>query len=141
MTVLADQVLPLFNYPTGTYHIGFGPGDPVSGGGGPPLVIPDGTKTCDIEVQRCTTLTPTIWPNAATTLETISYVSADGGVTWIQSAASKAGGGISFRKDGVTEVDFAPMGGPLPAGTNRLYRCKFIVENGPLRTSGNVIVD
>lgn len=141
MTVLADRVIPLDDYPAGTYRIGFGPGNPVSGGGGPPLVIPNGTKTCDIEVQRCTTLTPTIWPNVDTKLETIAEVSADGGATWIESARSKAGGGISFRKDGVTEVDFAPMGGPLPVGENRLYRCTFIISGPVLRTSANVIVD
>jgi hypothetical protein len=136
MTVLADQIIPLANYPTGTMRIGFGPGQ-----GGNPLLVPDTTKSCDIQVQRCTTATPTIWPNAATILETIPEISVDGGVTWIEAGRSKAGGGISFGKDGVTEIAFAASGGFLPVGTNRLYRCTFIIVNGPLRTSANVIVD
>jgi hypothetical protein len=140
MAILKDNVIPLGNYAPNTYQVGFGQGP------NGPLTVPDTTTSCDISLQRCTTPTPTIWPETDITIETIPECSADGGVTWIEAGRSKPGGGISFKKDGVTEEPWSRSGGSLPSGTNRLWRCTVIVvdasgQNRSVHTSARVEVD
>lgn len=123
------QVLPLANYSNGTRNAG-------------PIDIASDVTSIDFSVQRCTTATPTVWPNASTTLEIIPEVSLDGGSTWIEAGRSFSEGGIStFR--GV-EVAFAKSGGYVPpqvGNTTRQYRVTTIIAGGPLRTSATVEVN
>jgi hypothetical protein len=147
--VLQDQVLKLASYPPGTYPIGFGQG--AQG----PLQVPDvdpadgsPVTVCDVAVQRCTTNTPNVWPEADIFVDTIPQVSLDGGQTWSECGAARGqAGGIQVFKG--AQVAWSPSGGGLPAGVNgipRLWRCTFIVtdasgQNRPIRTSVRVQID
>lgn len=119
-------VLPLANYSNGTRTAG-------------PIDIADDVTHVDFNIQRCTTLTPTIWSLSTTTLEIIPEVSLDGGSTWIEAGRSSSAGGISFGKHG-EEVAFAIGGGSLPAGVNRQYKATTIIAGGPLRSTATVEV-
>jgi hypothetical protein len=123
------QVLPLGNYPNQSRTLG-------------PIDIADDVTSCDISVQRCTTATPTIWPNVTTVLANTPQVSVDGGATWIEAGASVSPGGIStFR--GV-EVAWGISGGSLPPAVNgitRQYRVNIVITGGPCRTSATFEVN
>lgn len=122
------QVLPLANYANGTRVLG-------------PIDIADDVTSVDFSIARCTTPTPTIWPNASTTLEVIPEVSVDGGVTWVEAGRFASAGGIAQGKGGVGEATVTIGGGSLPAGTNRQYRVTTIIGGGPLRSSATVEVN
>lgn len=122
------QVLPLNNYANGTRNLG-------------PLDIASDVTVIDFNIQRCTTATPTIWPNASTTLVITPEVSLDGGATWIEAGKSTNVGGISLFRG--TEVAFARSGGFIPPevnGITRQYRVSTLIAGGPLRTSATVEV-
>lgn len=118
------QVLPLNNYPNQTRVLG-------------PIDIADDVTSCDISVQRCTTATPTIWPNVTTVLAITPEVSVDGEQTWVEAGASISPGGISPAKGG-GEAAFGVSGGGLPAAVNgitRRYRNTVVITGGPIRTT------
>ena len=124
------QVLPLNNYANGTRQLG-------------PIDLASDVTSVLFSIQRCTTATPTVWPNASTTLEIIPEVSLDGGVTWIEAGRTTNVGGIQLSKFG-TELAFALSGGYLPAevgGVTRQYRVQTTIAGGPLRTSASVEVN
>lgn len=120
------QVLPLANYSNGTRNFG-------------PIAIDDAVTSIDFSIARCTTATPTIWPNVSTTLEIIPEVSLDGGSTWIECGRSLSTGGISTFKG--NEVTHTITGGSIPAGANRQYRLTTTIAGGPLRSSATVEVN
>jgi hypothetical protein len=121
------QVLPLANYANGTRVLG-------------PIDIADDVSSVDISIARCTTPTPTIWPNASTVVTITPEVSIDGGVSWSEAGKSVSGGGISIGRSG-SEIPFSLSGGSLPAGTGRKYRCTVDIAGGPLRSSATVEVN
>ena len=124
------SVLPLGNYANGTRQLG-------------PIDLASDVTSVLFSIQRCTTATPTVWPNASTTLEIIPEVSLDGGVTWIEAGRTTNVGGIQLSKFG-TELAFALSGGYLPAevgGVTRQYRVQTTIAGGPLRTSASVEVN
>lgn len=98
-----------------------------------PVNIPDDASVADVSVQRCTTATPDIWANEATTVIcALQYrVGTD---EWFNGPASTSTGGIAHGKHGA-EVPFMLMGGTLPAGTDRQVRGTLSSSDGPLRTS------
>lgn len=123
------QVLPLNNYANGTRNLG-------------PIDVASDVTTIDFSIQRCTTATPTIWPNITTTLEITPEVSLDGGVTWVEAGKSTSAGGISTFHG--AEVAFALSGGYIPpevGGVTRKYRVTTVIAGGPLRTSASVEVN
>ena len=123
------QVLPLNNYANGTRQLG-------------PLDLASDVTSVLFSIQRCTTATPTVWPNVTTTLEITPEVSLDGGSTWIEAGKTTNVGGIQPSKFG-TELAFALSGGGLPAevgGVTRQYRVQTVIAGGPLRTSATVEV-
>lgn len=122
------QVLPLANYPNQTRTLG-------------PIDIADDVTSVDFSIARCTTATPTIWPNASTTLDVLPEVSIDGGVSWIEAGRFSTWGGIAAGKGGVGEAAFTIGGGSLPVGTNRQYRVTITIGGGPLRSSATVEVN
>lgn len=126
--VSSVQVLPLANYPNGTRVLG-------------PIDFADDVTSVDFSIARCTTATPTIWPNVSTTLDVVPEVSVDGGVTWTEAGAFHSYGGIASGKGGVGEAAFTIGGGSLPAGTNRQYRVTVTIGGGPLRSSATVEVN
>jgi len=123
------QVLPLNNYANGTRNFG-------------PIDVASDVTSIDFSIQRCTTATPTIWPNTSTTLTITPEVSLDGGTTWIEAGKSENQGGISFFKG--NEVAFSRSGGFIPpevGGVTRRYRLTTVIAGGPLRTSATVEVN
>src|SRR4051812_42143110 len=123
------QVLPLGNY-SGSHSAG-------------PIDVADDVTSVDFSVARCTTATPTIWPNTATTLRVVPQMSIDGGLTWIECGAFTAQGGIGLGKGGV-ESPFSIGGGSLPApvnGITRRYQVTATITNGPLRSSMTIEVN
>lgn len=124
------QVLPLNNYANGERVLG-------------PIEVADDVTTIDFNIQRCTSATPTVWPNASTTLDIIPEVSTDGGNTWSEAGKSTNVGGIQQAKGG-GELAFARSGGSLPPAVNgiaRQYKVTTIIAGGPLRTSATVEVN
>src|SRR4051812_33247046 len=105
-----------------------------------PFAVPNGLAGFQIIMARCTTATPTIWPNAATTAEVHFQFSWDGGVTWSDPNANMAGpvgGGIQSGRSGemaswISQWRFNPA---APTHLQGFVR----VTNGPLRTSVQVI--
>lgn len=122
------QVLPLANYPNGT-HGPFGPID-----------LADDVTSSDFSIARCTTATPTIWPNVTTTIQVLPEVSIDGGVTWQGAGGFSSAGGIAFAHNG-SEQPFAKGGGNLPIATGRKFRVTAIIAGGPLRSSATVEIN
>lgn len=125
MAILSrDVVIPLADYPTGerTFTLNN---------------LDDSAQSFRMELARCTTATPDIWPNAATEIRFRLLVSVDNGQTWIPSGGAGAGGGIQIRRDG-TEAPLTVLSAGLIPGTKRRLRLYIEVINGPLRTSGTL---
>ena len=120
------QVLPLANYANGTRNIG-------------PIDIADNVQSIDFNIQRCTTATPTIWPNSTTILDYASEMSIDGG-PWQPAGGFTASGGIGFDKQH-NEAPFTLGGGTLIAGINRQYRATLTISGGPLRSTATAEVN
>lgn len=123
------QVLPLNNYANGVRQSGS-------------IDVADDVTSILFTIQRCTTATPTIWPNVTTTLEILPELSLDGGSTWTEVGRTTNVGGIQLSKFG-TELAFAASGGYLPPAENgitRQYRVRTTIAGGPLRTSATAEV-
>lgn len=119
-------VLPLADYPNGTQSFG-------------PVAVADGVTVINLSLTRHTTATPTIWPNASTTLNLSSEISTDGGTTWRSFAGFGSNGGTAFNDDG-TESAASSITLSLPAATNRQIRGTVTIAGGPLRSSGIITV-
>jgi hypothetical protein len=96
-----------------------------------PVTLPNGLTSLKITIKRCTTATPTIWPNAATTIKASLFVSVDGGVNWIASGSLTSAGGIYVR-NGVEVPNTILEVVPIPTGTSRQIKATITVANGPL---------
>jgi hypothetical protein len=124
------QILPLGNYPNGPQNFG-------------PIEVASDVTSILFSIQRCTSLTPTIWPNASTTLDVIPEVSLDGGLTWFEAGRTTNVGGIQQARQG-GELGFSQSGGFLPAqvgATPRQYKVSTNVGGGPIRTAITVEVN
>ena len=122
------QIFPLNNYPNGV-HGPFGPVD-----------LADDVTSVLMSVARCTTPTPTIWPNESTVLDVLPEVSTDGGSTWTEAGRSVSPGGIYVSPRNNQEVAFSQSGGSLPVATGRKYRVTVTITGGPLRSSATIEV-
>lgn len=119
-------VLPLANYPAGTRVIG-------------PVALGDALSRLRIEVQRCTSAAPTVWPSADARLATRWEISLDGGATWGDWIVTEDLGGISVSPKTGLEVPLLTIDGQMPAGTNRQLRAT-IDLSAVIRTSAVVDV-
>jgi len=121
MTTLIDHV-PI-NQPTGTHTYGA-------------YNVPDGVSSATLRIARCTTATPTFWPNASTTVDAKAMMSFDNGATFpYQVATISSKGGIVTHPDTgeqVTETGVSVTGVRL--GANRKIQATITVTNGPLVT-------
>ena len=105
-----------------------------------PDVEPGATRWA-LFLDRCTTATPTIWPNVSTTLKIDAEMSTDGGVTWeYASGSSPSPGGIQIGSDGVMVGENAVYehSAYLRPAPSRRLRISVVIAGGPLRTSGSV---
>lgn len=76
------------NLPSGTQNI-------------PTTALPVEVTSLTISIARCTTATPTVWPDIATTLSLQLEISVDGGENWTPGGGLTAVGGIALNKHGV----------------------------------------
>lgn len=125
MGILSRTVtIPLADYPNGTRSFTVNS-------------VSDAATAFAVELARCTSADPTIWPDAATEVRIEVAVSTDNGKTYVPQAAVGIVGGIWVLKDG-TESTRTRLNVPLPAGTRRRLRITATVAGGPLRTQGTV---
>jgi hypothetical protein len=117
--------LPLANYPNGSRSTSF-------------RSIPDNATRISVEVARCTTADPTIWPNASTMLDLSIDLSTDGGNTFLRATSGQIAGGIQPGLHGqeatVTRISMVD----IPPGTGRSVRLSAVISGGPLRTFGTI---
>lgn len=125
MARLKDTVIPLGDYPTGVHEYG-------------PLTIANDVGKIGIDIARCTSADPTIWPNVATTIAVRSEISYDNGQTWQGAGAFTAQGGIHVRGDG-SELQSTYFMVRIQPGHNRRFRGTITIDNGPLRTLGSLV--
>lgn len=116
MSVLIDH--QAVNVATGSQDLG-------------PVNLPDGLSTLTIRIARCTTPTPTIWPDVATSISVGLFVSVDNGANWIASGSLTSTGGIVVRL-GVESPETVMDVSPLPVGNGRQVKATVAVQNGPL---------
>jgi len=125
MTVLRDQSFPLDDYATGIYNI-------------PASIVGSWVTNIYVEIVRCTTENPTIWPNENSEISYRQELSFDNGQTWVAGGGFGAFGGIYIRKDN-TEAQISSFVVGIPPeqdGRNRRLRGTIEIINGPIRTEG-----
>lgn len=105
------------------------------------LVIPQSAwpgafLSATISLNRCTTPTPTIWPNVATTIDIALEVSYDGAATFLPGGGGTAQGGIALGKGSAERAQtfFTFTYSQVPTH----IRGTVTVASGPLRTAVTV---
>lgn len=119
-----STVLPVATYPAGTRVIG-------------PVNIQNGLTNIFVDIQRCTSAAPTIWPSETAKLTTLWEISLDAGNTWGTWIQTEDWGGISVSPKTGLEVPLLTIGGPLPAGTQRRLRATLTLSES-IRTQVGV---
>lgn len=127
MAVLKSVALSLKNYQNGEYALG-------------PADVPDWVKFIGVELIRCTTAAPTVWPNQSTQFEAVIEMSMDGGETWEPAGHVTSVGGIYTNKLGV-EAQVTAFNATVTPGVGRKIRGVASVVGGPLRTEVSVILN
>jgi hypothetical protein len=118
--------LPLGNYQNGTRTTGW-------------RAIPDTATFISVELARCTSADPTIWPNASTMVDLTIELSMDGGATvYLRATEGQIPGGIMPGKGGGEAPRSRKALWPIPPGSNRMVRLGASVSGGPIRTSGTI---
>lgn len=92
--------------------------------------VPNALERVTMRLKRCTTATPTFWPNASTVLHAEAWLSIDNAPFVRISALRGAAGGI-LLDDGVEQPEWYWFFTIWP-GANRRIRFDIEVENGPL---------
>lgn len=126
MAEIARIPLPLVNYPSGTQTLG-------------PVNVPSRIHGARLELARCTSATPTIWPSASTLLGIEVQIEVAG--QWRQlAAASGARGGILLDRQGLeAAMDYFEVRRPDEITVSRA-RAIITITGGPLRTQGALIL-
>lgn len=106
----------------------------------PESVMPAGVLKLSIRIARCTTATPTIWPNFSTKLSIALEVSYDNGASWVSGGAAYGmPGGIELDKAGA-EIAVSNMTSGYAQPPDKI-RGTLAVTGGPLVTSGSIWVN
>lgn len=126
MAVLKSVALPLKNYQNGVYNLG-------------PANVPDWVTFIGVELTRCTSATPNIWPNESTTFAASVEMSVDGGATWQPAGAVTAIGGIYTDKNGV-QAGTTDFSAGVITGTGRIIRGTATIAGGPMRTEISIVL-
>ena len=98
-----------------------------------PANIADGLSSVLIRAARCTTATPSLWADPATTLNASILVSVDGGQSFRFLAGLGANGGIYHFSSGAEAVE-STLQCDLPPGVGRQVKIQLTVASGPLVT-------
>ena len=102
----------------------------------PATAVPAGTRSITLAMQRCTSASPTVWPNQATTIQIDVYGSMDGS-TWQHIGAATAAGGVWTDPDTGTEASETSLVFGF-AASPAYVKATATVANGPLYTGGTV---
>lgn len=105
-----------------------------------PISIPDNVIGLIFEVQRCTTLDPTLWLSPLSKVTIDTELSLDNGITWVYAGGIEAFGGIHIRQD-LTEATDSYLRVDLPNGASRLFRGTASLTNGPQDMALSAVVD
>jgi hypothetical protein len=92
--------------------------------------VPDTLTSVRFSLKRCTTATPTFWPNIATVLNAEAWLSIDGAAFRMCGFVLGAPGGIEVENS--IEQPLWWWGFSLFPGVNRQARFEVSVVNGPL---------
>jgi hypothetical protein len=95
--------------------------------------VPSNVTSCTVRLARCTSATPTFWPNANTQANADIWLSYDGGTTYpIILIGFGASGGIGLI-NGVEVAESAASGSdPAGAIAGRRLKAVITIQNGPL---------
>jgi len=109
------------NQPTGTRDYG-------------PANVADGLTSATLRLARCTSASPTFWPNQSTQVIAQAWISFDGGVTFPYLAVPLAGKGgiVTNPKTGVEVQESGVRFTGVPLGSGRMIKATVAVTNGPL---------
>lgn len=112
----------------------------------PSTQLPSWANSLGVEILRCTSADPTIWPDPATIITLRVELSLDSGNTWptVLFEGSVSGGIEVHNKTGL-EIESLRFDSPLPAfgsgSNNRRVRGVMNIENGPCRTTMFISLD
>lgn len=101
-----------------------------------PLNYPNGDVAFNMTIARCTTATPTVFPNPASNIKVQVEGSLDA-ITWLDICGLTTTGGIiidSDTKQEATETGLfvsIPVNSPLTGQNNRKVRVTFTTLSGP----------
>jgi hypothetical protein len=95
-----------------------------------PANVSNAVSDITIRIARCTTATPTFWPNDTTTLAVTIEVSVNGGAFQF-CCGFESFGGINIGKGG-QEATESVVQCSMPGGINRQARATVVVTGGPL---------
>jgi len=127
--VATTRELPLANYPSGSRTF--------------VRQTPNGLAGFKIEIARCTSADPTIWPDPASRVRISVECSYDGGATFPANgggAAIDCAGGIELDRGGV-EIPALVFGCRFIPIEPTAVRITVEVVNGPIKTAADVTVN
>jgi hypothetical protein len=95
-----------------------------------------------VEIMRCTSADPTIWPNVSTVITLHVELSLDDGGTYpIVLFEGSVSGGIEIHNKTGLEVQSLRFDTPVPAAANRQVRGYMDISNGPCKTTMFISLD
>ena len=101
-----------------------------------PVNIPNGIHQLKLSLDRCTTVTPTVWPNPLTEISVNVFVATGGGPDKFL-AGFTAVGGILTNQTGteaapvLTEAQMTELEINIPLAAGRKLKAAISVVNGP----------
>jgi hypothetical protein len=119
------ELLPLDDYEAGSFPFG-------------PVELDSSITQIVLQVARCTSATPDIWPDEAPEISLAHEYSLDGGANWNGYGGATAPGGIFVSGRTHQEAPFTAItGGDIPPEVNevpRLYRGVLGITGGTLHS-------
>lgn len=123
-----SRKIPLGNYGNGSRSFG-------------PWAFPNGLDGFEIRIGRCTTATPTIWPNSSTRITFDVDFSFDGGLTYpLRQTWTPQGGGIVQGKNGGPELDSEAVSWKFKPDEPTHAKATVTISGGPMRNYCDVTV-
>lgn len=119
-----EVILSERNFPPGTHSI-------------PSRNIPNGENKVTIELTRCTTATPTVWPSSSVKIQFDIEASFDNEAIWIKAGSFTAEGGIKKNLAG-QEIPKTTITVVWPPGTGRKMQATAVITGGTLRTAVSI---
>jgi hypothetical protein len=122
------QALDVADYGNGTHNM-------------PETALPAWANSLGVEVMKCTTPDPTIWPDPESSIRLVAEISMDNGATWANLFDGTSSGGIQVHNKTGLEIPSMKFDTPIPSGNNRRIRGSMTIENGPIKTTMYISLD